>query len=284
MTAENTAQTQEISNHASQKEVTPYAETVFNVGNFSITNSLINSWIAVLIIVVFSIAVSRKIKLIPKGIQSYLEVTWEAGLNLANSITGSEEKSLKFLPLVLPLFIFILINNWIALLPGLNSINYAASESGKTVFVPFFRGATADLNTTLALAIMVVLLTHIFSVAISGVWKHLNKFIRINLILEIPRKVFKEKNYTALVINPINFFVGLIEIIGEMAKVVSLAFRLFGNVFAGEVLLGVMAGISAYFLPIPFIFLEIVVGLIQAFIFSVLTLTFLTLMTTEQEH
>jgi len=152
------------------------------------------------------------------------------------------------------------------------------------LFIPFFRGATADLNTTLALAVVTIILTHIFGVMMTGAWSHFNKFIRINLFLELPRKVFKEKEYAALLTNPIQFFVGLIEIVGELAKVASLSFRLFGNIFAGEVLMGAIALIFAYALPIPFMFLEMIVGIVQALIFSILALVFMSIMSTDHAH
>jgi len=133
---------------------------------------------------------------------------------------------------------------------------------------------------------MGVVITHIFGVITTSGWKHLNRFVGIHLFMEIPRKMFNEKEYTAILVNPIKFFVGLIEIIGEFAKVASLSFRLFGNIFAGEVLLGAMASIFAFFLPLPFIALEIIVGIIQALIFAMLVLVFLTVMTTshDEEH
>jgi F-type H+-transporting ATPase subunit a len=96
--------------------------------------------------------------------------------------------------------------------------------------------------------------------------------------------VFVKKNFTAIIVNPIKAFVGLIEMIGELAKVASLSFRLFGNIFAGEVLLGTMAALFAYILPMPFMFLEIMVGFIQAMIFAILVLMFLTVLTTAHDH
>jgi len=271
--------TQEI-----KHESTLFAEPIFHISNFTVTNSLINSWLAVLIIVVLAIVIRIKSSTIPRGIQNCAEMIMEGVFNLADSVTGSRQKTLKFLPLVFPLFIFILINNWLGLLPGVGSIGMVESINGEAVFIPFLRGATADLNTTLALAIMAVIFTHIFGVALVSGWSHLNRFIGINLFLEIPRKIIKEKDYTVLFVNPIKFFVGLIEIIGELAKVASLSFRLFGNIFAGEVLLGAMAAIFAFILPIPFMFLEIIVGVIQALIFAMLTLVFLTIMTTSHDE
>ena len=279
-----TAQTNQEIKH----ETTIFAEPIFHLGQFTVTNSLINSWAAALILVIAAAAMTKRITGIPRGIQNYLEIFFEGALNLADSVTGSREKSMKFLPLVLPLFLFILLNNWLGLLPGVGSIGFVESLHGEKVFVPLFRGATADLNTTLALAIMAVILTHIAGVMTTGAWGHLNRFININALLVIPKKIFKDREYTAILVQPINFFVGLIELVGELAKMASLSFRLFGNIFAGEVLLGAMAAIFAYILPLPFIFLEIIVGIIQAMIFSTLTLVFLTIMTTAhgegEEH
>ncbi len=278
-TAELTATHQEI-----KHESTLFAEPIFYIGSFTVTNSLLNSWVAVFLIVLLSLMVRSRLATIPKGIQNYAEMILEGVYNLADSVTGSRQKTMKFLPLVLPLFFFILINNWLGLLPGVGSIGMIASEHGEKVFVPFLRGATADLNTTLALAIMAVIFTHILGVMATSGWKHFNRFVGLELFIEIPRKFFKEKEYTVLLTNPIKFFVGIIEIIGELAKVASLSFRLFGNIFAGEVLLAAMAAIFAYVLPIPFMFLEIIVGIIQALIFAMLTLVFLTIMTSSHDH
>ena len=138
------------------------------------------------------------------------------------------------------------------------------------------------MNTTLALATIGVVLSHIFGVIAVGGWNYLNKFINIKAFLEIPKKIVK--NPTILLVNPIKAFVGVIEIISELAKIASLSFRLFGNVFAGEVLLAAMSAILAFGVPIPFMFLEIIVGLIQALIFAMLILTYLTVATTAEEH
>lgn len=179
-------------------------------------------------------------------------------------------------------FFFILINNWLGILPGIGSVGMIVSEHGEKAFVPFFRGGTADLNTTLALATIGVVASHIFGVMMIGWWKHLNKFVNIQALLDIPKKIIKDP--TIILVNPIKIFVGLIEIVGEAAKVASLSFRLFGNIFAGEVLLASMSAILAFAIPIPFMFLEIIVGLIQAFIFSILILIYLSSNSTAEEH
>jgi len=263
-------------------ENTLYAETIGHIGGFQITNSLATSVVAFFIIAILSLLISRKIKKIPTGIQNAFEMIIEGFLDLFDSVTGDHKKSLKFAPLVLTFFFFILINNWMGLIPGVGSIGQVVSQGGQNFFIPYFRGATADLNTTLALATIGVVISHILGVMSVGAWNYFNKFINIKALLEIPKKVLKDP--TILIINPIKIFVGFIEIISELAKVASLSFRLFGNVFAGEVLLASMSAILAFGLPIPFLFLEVLVGLIQALIFAMLILTYLTINTTAEEH
>lgn len=265
-----------------QHKTTIFAEPVFNIGSFQVTNSLVNSWIVVILIVIFGLIVRNKVKKIPGKIQGFFEVMMEAILDLIDPITGSREKTKKVLPLVFGLFVFILLNNWIGILPVIGSIGYIAEHNGHAMFIPYFRGGTADLNTTLALSIMAIGITHIWGVIAVGAWNHINKFINIKALIEIPKKIRKDP--TVLLVNPIKFTVGLLEIISEIAKVASLAFRLFGNIFAGEVLLFSMAAILVYVLPIPFLFMELFVGLVQAMIFSMLTLVFLVMMTSAEEH
>lgn len=263
-------------------ENTLFAEPIFKIKDFAVTNSLLSTWLVVFIVVILSLLIKFKIKLIPRGLQNIFEMIIESFLDIFDSVTGSRKKSLLFFPFVFSFFLLILLNNWLGLLPGVGSIGGIAIEHGHKVFIPFIRGGTADLNTTLALATIGVVASHIFGVITLGAWKHLNKFINIKVFLEIPKKI--KKDPTILLVNPIKAFVGLIEIIGEMAKVASLSFRLFGNMFAGEVLLASMSAMLAFGLPIPFIFLEILVGLIQALIFAMLILAYLTMSTTAEEH
>ncbi len=272
-----------IAAHAEVKdEHTLYAEPLFHIGSFPVTNSILNSWIVVLLIIIISLAVKFKLKEIPGRIQSVFEMVIEWFLGVFDTITGSRKRSLQFFPLVFSFFIFILLMNWMGLLPGFGSIGLVVQQGNEKLFVPYLRGGTADLNTTLALAIIGVVFSHIFGVAAVGIWKHINKFVNLRAIAEIPKKIRKDP--AVLLINPINVFVGFIEIIGEFAKVASLSFRLFGNVYAGEVLLASMAAILAFGLPIPFMFLEVIVGLVQALIFAMLILAYLTINTSAEEH
>ncbi len=265
-----------------QHETTLFAEPIFHIGSFTITNSLINSWVAIFLLAIFAFVIRRKIREIPRGFQNLVEMVVEAALKMADTVTGSREKTEKLFPFVFTLFLFILLNNYLGLIPGVGSIGFVENTKEGFVFVPLFRGATADLNTTLALSLFAVLATHVLGVATIGVWHHVNKFFNFSALLEIPKKFLKEP--TILIINPIKFFVGVIEFIGEFAKTASLSLRLFGNIFAGEVLLTAMAAIFAFITPVPFMFLELIVGVVQALVFAMLVLVFASLSMTQEQH
>lgn len=273
---------QENNQNEVSHEATLFAEPIFHVGNFTITNALINSWITVVILVILFVLIGKKIKKIPRGLQNIFEIILEEALKLADSVTGNRQKTEKFLPIALTLFLFILVNNWLGLLPGVGTVGFIESGEHGKVFVPLLRGATADLNMTLAISLFAVVMSHIFGVLTIGIWNHLNKFVNLKVLSQIPGKI--RKDAAIVLVNPIKAFVGVIEIIGEIAKVASLSFRLFGNIFAGEVLLASMMAIFAFVLPIPFMFMEIIVGLIQALIFAMLTLVFMTIATSSEEH
>ncbi len=263
-------------------ENTLYSEPIMHIGGFTVTNSLLTSGVALLIILLFVVLVRRNLKKVPTGAQNILEMIIEGFLGIFDDVTGSRKRSLQFAPVVLAVFLFIVINNWMGLLPGVGSIGQIVQTSEGKFFIPYLRGATADINTTLALATIGVVLSHIFGILAVGWWKYLNKFINIQAFLDIPKKIRKDP--MIIIVNPIKAFVSLIEIVGELAKIASLSFRLFGNIFAGEVLLASISAILAFGVPIPFLFLEILVGLIQALIFAMLVLTYMTISTTAEEH
>lgn len=263
-------------------ENTIYAEPIFHIGSLEITNSLLNSWFVVLAVVIVGLLVYRKISLVPGKLQSVFEMVIEKLLEISDSVTDSRKKSIKFFPIIFSIFIFILLNNWLGIFPGIGSIGKLEPSHEGMLFIPFFRGATADLNTTLAIASFAVAASHILGIFALGAWNHFNKFIQIKAFVEIFKKASKDP--VILIVNPIHIFVGLLEIVGEVAKVASLSFRLFGNIFAGEVLLASMSAILAFGLPIPFMFMEVIVGLVQAVIFSILTLVYFTVNTTAEEH
>lgn len=250
------------------------AETLFHIGPLPVTNALLNGWIAVILLVVFAILLQRRRAAVPRGLQNATEAATEFFLGTVESVTHDRERARKFLPIVGTIFIFILLSNWMGLIPGTGSIGLMRGEE----FIPLFRPAGSDLNFTIALAVTSVLIANIFGIATIGFFKHLNHFIPFGTVVAS----FK-KGGIGIFTGIVEFFVGLIELVSEVAKIVSLSLRLFGNVFAGEVLLTVIASLMAFFVPLPFMGLELLVGVIQAMVFSLLVLVYLTV-ATEPVH
>ncbi len=266
-------------------EITLFAEPIFNfgppVGGFTITNALLTSWIVVAIIIILSYVLRFKLREIPGKLQNIFEIMIEGALGLCDQVTGNRTLSIKIFPVAISVFFFILLNNWLGILPfgGFGIIE--KGDHGLT-FIPFLRGGTADINTTVALAAMAVFGANLFGVFSIGIWKTFNKYVNLKVLGGIFKKIRHEP--TIILVAPITFFVGLIEIVGEFAKIASLSFRLFGNVFAGEVLLVSMAALVAYVVPIPFLFLELLVGFIQALIFSILLVVYFTIAASDHDE
>jgi len=267
------------------------AETMFTLGPLPVTNSYINTTIATLLFILAAFFISRGIKkyytasVAPKGFLNFVESIVEVILGYCDQVTRDRKKSLKFMPIAGALFLFILVSNWMGLIPGTGSIGVWHLVHGEHELVPLFRPGNTDLNMTVAMAVLAVGSSHILGIAAIGFFKYANKFIKLGDLWQAAKSLSPVKMLIAF----IEFFVGLIEIFSEIAKMVSLSLRLFGNIFAGEVLLTVLASLIAYFIPLPFMALEILVGLIQAVVFSMLTLVYLNMATMEhgghdQEH
>lgn len=282
------------------------AEKIAQIGPLIISNSMLTSLIVSGLIVAFCFYVNSilKEKGKPSRLQVFAETLIEMLYKLCMDITGSTKKAREFAPIVISFFIFIIMNNWLGLVPGVGTIGFregheleaklpaivqqvqastpakaaAVVEEGVTggvgeevvgeenageakeeaVFVPYLRAGTADLNTTLALALISVVLTQYYGFRHLGLG-YMKKYINFS--------------------SPILFFVGLLETVLEFAKIMSFAFRLFGNIFAGEVLLAVMMFLVPVVIPMPFYGLELFVGFIQALVFSMLSLVFFNLAT-----
>ncbi|MDP6064140.1 MAG: F0F1 ATP synthase subunit A [SAR202 cluster bacterium] len=282
------------------------------IGDFKITNTMVNTWIAIVILGLISFLGTRRATEIPSRLQGFLEIIIEFFLSLAESVAGPENAR-RFFPLATTIFLFIVTSNWLGILPGVGTIGWVESpeevkhhkeaalddphdldlgsvnlqvfdgdgglallslgsidntvtleefkehgvDDGKRagILIPFFRSANTDINTPLSMAIIAMFMVHFWGLRSLGVFGHVGKFMN-----------FKE--------GPIGAFVGVLEAIGEAARVISFTFRLFGNIFAGEVLLIAMSFLIPLVGLVPFLGLELFVGLIQAFIFSMLTLVF----------
>ena len=230
-------------------EINLASETLFKIFGLNITNTLLTTLIVSLLIVLFGSFLSPKKH---KNILSQgLEVLIYRFLQLTDSLTNNRKLSKKILPVAITFFIFILFSNFIALVPGfLGSFYY---QNGDKI-ISILRSPNSDLNTTIALAISAVITIQAVALNELGIKKYLKKFFNFS--------------------SPIKFFQGFLELISEGTKILSFAFRLFGNVFAGEILLIIIGFLVPYFIPLPFMILELFVGLIQALIFAMLTLTF----------
>ncbi|MEK7193277.1 MAG: F0F1 ATP synthase subunit A [Patescibacteria group bacterium] len=237
------------------------AEEIFHIGSFPVTNSLLVTFIVSAILITTAIIYKSKLKLLPGKLQNIGEMVIEEMLDLMDSVLGSRHKSEKYLPLIATIFIFIVFSNWFGLLPIVGSLGLNENHDGEHKFTPLLRSPAADLNFTLALAIISVVMINIFAIREIGFASHGKKFFNFS--------------------NPINFFIGILELISEIAKIISFSFRLFGNVFAGEVLLIIIGFLVPYFIPLPFLLLEIFVGFIQAFVFAMLSLVFVAIATAE---
>lgn len=225
-------------------------EVVFHILEFPVTNSLILGWIVIATFFFMALKYYNDSQSVKKsGFYYFFNFIVKGIYSLFESILG--EKTKYFFPLLLSYFLYIILQNWFGLLPGVGSITALIEEHGELIHAPIFRGNNADLNTTFVLATLSVFMVQVYGVQFVGFKNYMKKYINLT--------------------NPINFFLGILEIFSELSKILSFSFRLFGNIFAGEVLLTIVAFLVPVLASFPFILLEIFVGFIQALVFSMLT-------------
>ncbi|HZR99556.1 MAG TPA: F0F1 ATP synthase subunit A [Chloroflexota bacterium] len=235
------------------------APVVFYLAGIPVTNTILAAWLAMAVLIVVSLLATRNMKLIPSGLQNFMEFAVEALLSPCEQFAGARGRS--FLPLVGTLFFFIVTANWMGILPLWAESDWVHHVEWTAEHTAPLRSANSDLNVTAAMAVIVFLWVHASFIRTNGLWawiKHLTWG---------PPPV--------------------LELISEIARPVSLALRLFGNILAGEVLLLVMSGLVPFAVPALFMGFELFVGIVQALIFAILTLAFLSLATTghgEEEH
>jgi F-type H+-transporting ATPase subunit a len=237
------------------------AETIFEFNGFPITNSMLASFAVLIVLAIVCIWGTRKMKQKPQGLQNFLEMVVEMLNKLTHDIIDNSKIAKKIFPLIATFFVFIIVNNWAGLLPGFGSVGMNELKNGEHVVIPFLRAGTADLNTTIMLAMVSVLTIQVVGIIVVGMKGHVKKFFNFS--------------------SPIMFFVGILELISEFIRIISFSFRLFGNIFAGEVLLIVISSLVPYIIPLPFYGLELFVGFIQALVFTMLTLVFIKMATVK---
>lgn len=243
-------------------DITLAPETLFTIFGFDVTNTFfVTVLISLLLIALFSFA-TRKMKAVPKGIQFWAEVFVMEGYKFIRDIAGSDEKAKKMFPFIMTMFFVFLFANFIQFIPGIGAISYNG--------VALHRTATSDYTLAFSLAILSIVLVQIITIVSGGFWMYFTKFF-----------TFKGEN---LGMRLINAFLGIMDIISELAKIVSLSFRLFGNMFAGEILAAVIIGLVPYILPVPFALLGVLTALIQAAVFAILVLIFMSMAVVEKEY
>lgn len=287
-----------IESIADMPEIILEAEKVFEIGSFGVTNSMIASWLTLVVLIIVAIVAGRKMQLVPTGFQNAVEVVLDMFYKgVAQARAGDMAR--VFFPFAATIFFFILVSNWLgAILPGFGSIFALGQHHGEEVYVPLLRSANTDLNTTLALALFSVFGTQIYGIKSQGFFRYVGRFLRVGGFVDFFKSLVGRRPRKGMALGLLNAvidaIIGLLEIFDELTKLLSFSFRLFGNIFAGEVLLIVIAllffqifrqfAIIPYPITLIFVFLEIFVGYIQAFIFATLTLVFLKMATSHHEQ
>lgn len=229
-------------------------EALIQIGQFPFTNTLLHTLIVDAIIITGIVILNKNLNRIPGTFQNMVEYVFDGLFGLTESIAG-EKNAAKIFPWFMGFFLFIVVINITALFPGFETIGFQKGEE----FIPLLRSATSDINTTAALAIIATVATQVLAIKSVGIKGHLARYFSWN---------------------PIFLFVGILEIVSVFTNIISLSFRLFGNIFAGEVVLSTISQMFAFLLPLPFIGLEIIVALVQALVFAILTMGFMSILMT----
>lgn len=233
------------------------SERLFNLWGLPITNTLLAAWLVMAVLLVTAFFVGRRPTLVPGSVQNFFELIFDFLLDYMENILGSRALAIRFFPLIVTIFLFIATSNLFDFVPFFGSIGiYRGGE-----FLPLLHPVNTDLNVTLALAIIAVISIEISGIVALGVWRYGSKFFNFS--------------------SPLQFAVGLIEFVSELSRFISFSFRLFGNIFAGEVLLAVVGYFMPYALPVPLMAFETFVGLVQGAVFAMLTLFFIKLAIAE---
>jgi F-type H+-transporting ATPase subunit a len=254
----NTALAAESSIHVALK---PYI--VGHVFGMPITATLLTTWLTMIILVALAIMVRSRLAAIPGKLQSVFELILGGIYDYMASVLESRELAQKFFPVVTTIFLFVLGLNWVGLLPGVTAFGLYEVHEGTRHLIPLLYPAATDLNIAIGFALVAFLTIEIAGVTAIGLFKYAGKFINFH--------------------SPLAFVIGIIELISELARLISFSFRLFGNIFAGKTLLVVVMFFIPYVVPVPLLAFEVFVGFIQAFVFAILTLFFIKL-AVEEPH
>lgn len=253
--------TEHATNHVSGPHISIAAEKLGEFFGINITNTLLMSWFVMAILIIVAIIINRSISdRKPGKLQMFFEVLFEFILDFIDEVLENRKMTIAFFPLLVTVFLFVWLSNWTEFLPGVGSLTFDTAEGAQ----PLLRSVNTDLNVTIALATIVFVIIEWTGIKHLGFFQYGKKFVNFS--------------------SPLNFFIGLIELVSEIAKLISFSFRLFGNIFAGEVLIAVTVFFIPFLLPVPLMMFELFVGFIQAAVFSLLTLFFVKIAITKSEH
>ena len=234
------------------------AERLGSLWGIPLTNTLVTAWVVMALLLLIGVAVGSRVKIIPGKVQNIFETLFEFVLQYMEDTLGNRALAARYFPLIITIFLFIFSANLFNFIPLVGSVGFTRGEE----FVPLFRPVNSDLNVTLALAIIAFFVIEITGIMILGLLRYGSKFVN-----------FKQGG--------IGLLIGIIELVSNLARLISFSFRLFGNIFAGEILIAVAIAFLPLFLPIPLMLFETFVGLVQAAIFALLTLAFIKIAITE---
>jgi F-type H+-transporting ATPase subunit a len=251
-----------------------------------ITNTMIAAWLTIIVLGILSYFATRKMKLVPRGLQNIMEVIIEALIGFVESIAG-KDNGRKFFPIVATIFIFVIVNAWLALFPGFMSIGIWEGHGEEQVLVPFLRGANTDVNFPLALALVSFIFVEYWGFKAHGFTSYMGKFVNFRKYFGGWGKVLRGQvgsGMGMLFTGIIDIFVGFVELLSELIRIVSFTFRLFGNMTAGEILVFSMMFLIPWVAAVPFYGLELFIGFVQALIFCGLTVVFLVMAVAPHEE
>jgi F-type H+-transporting ATPase subunit a len=227
-------------------------ETIVTISGLNVTNTLLATFFVDLVIILLVVLVRRRLRLVPGKLQATMESIVDYLHTTTQQVAGGRTDMI--FPWVAVFFIFIALSNLLGLLPGFGTLGFTRADG----FVPLLHVSTADLNLTLALAVVSVIATNVLAIRVNGLKNYLKRFFALS---------------------PLLLFVGILELLQEFTKFVTFSFRLYGNISAGEAVLGTMSSLLQFGLPVPFLAFEILVAVIQGLVFALLTMAFMTMLT-----
>lgn len=261
--------------------ITLAPQILFHIGSLPISNSFLWAVVLSLFIMIVTLTIRFSLKAVPGRLQNAFEILLEGAYTLVQSVMGDDKKAKKVFPLVFTLFIFIFMANMATFIPGQSA--FTVKTAGGTASL--FRAVIADYSLVFIMTMISVITTQIVAIVAFGPFGYIFKFINIielkNFFLELLKGKLK---IGMLGKGFLDMFLGLMDVVGELAKVISLSFRLFGNMFAGEVLGAVFLFLCPFLLPLPMQFMGLLTAVVQAFVFSILTLIFIKMAGTTGEE